>query len=112
VCIQSIAKSRKEEKEDTISSSSHIHISHIGIQDSKLKNIQWGKSQWSNKRKEDTLCTQYIVKSCKDQERRENLHFALKFHHKMLNPKVKSHKEQAREESLDALYTQSFVSKC
>jgi hypothetical protein len=49
------------------------------------------------------LCTQYIVRSFKEQERKENVHFALKLHHKMLNPKVKSHKEQARKESLDAL---------
>jgi hypothetical protein len=40
VCTQSIVKSHEEEKEDTISSSSHVHTSHIDIQNSRLHNTQ------------------------------------------------------------------------
>jgi hypothetical protein len=40
VCTQSIVKNHKEEKEDTISLSSHIHISHIDIRNSRLNNTQ------------------------------------------------------------------------
>jgi hypothetical protein len=40
VCTQSIVKSHEEEKEDTISSSSHVHTSHIDIRNSRLHNTQ------------------------------------------------------------------------
>jgi hypothetical protein len=81
------------------------------------------KSQGNKERKKDTMCIQCIVESCKGRrkvvfhiqassqnvkveshkERKKDVHFALKFHRKILNPKVESCKEQVEKENFYAL---------
>jgi hypothetical protein len=65
MCIQNTTKSCKERKKDTIS---NVHTSHLDARNLKLKNVQQGKSQRRKEKIEDTLCTQCIVKSHKEQE--------------------------------------------
>jgi hypothetical protein len=72
------------------------------------------KSQGRKERKNDIMCIQCIAESWKERrkvalhiqassqnvkvkspkERKEDMHFALKLHYKILNPKIESCKEQ------------------
>jgi hypothetical protein len=66
--FKTLPKVAKRGEKTQFSQRSHIHTSHLDAQNLRLKNVQQGKSQRRMEEIEDTLCTQCIVKSHKEQE--------------------------------------------